>query len=380
MSIGLRLDPSLWGWFPTYYSDRVAGNLSAAATWLAMGVLLDTTRTLSKVRAYCTSTGSPVAADYRCELYSTTSNVPGSSLQTATVPVSVSNGAWIEWTGFSTSMTVNTQYWIVFKNLNASPATNFYAPNIHQTAGFRSIQDVVSGDLSSSWGWCKRATTNSGGVWNSSVAPSIAGIRLEFSDGYFAGFPLGALGNLQVYGSREAGTYFVSPDVPLNVKGVSMPFLKVGSPTGSVRYRIYVGDTASPTLQGTTDGTTLAPGVIPTTPNAYYPLFFNTAITIPANSVVRVVLSESTQSDASTNRYQLPKWDIENDANTKALMGSYKSTLSTDGGATFTDTDTDVVPFGLLLSTAAGVTTGGSEFSIPKKLPLYRNRRAHLLT
>ena len=377
MTIGLRLNNQMWGFYPNYMADRTNTSLNNAATWLAFGFVLDSAKTLSKVRIYSTQTGgSPVAADYRCELYSsTTANAPrpNSSVETGTTPASVGNGVWVEWTGFTTALSANTMYWIVFKNVNAVPATNKFDVFAHLGAG--SQLRAGGGSINNGWGWSTRLSTNSGSSWGtpSGTLPHV-GIRLEFSDGSFEGLPLGGLGTVQVYSSREAGAYFVSPDVALNVKGVGMGFKKASTPTGLPRYRIYLG--ATPVLQGTT-GTPSAVAQIDTT-NYYWPLFFTDVLTIPPSSIVRVVLSETTQSDTSTNRYDLVKWDIENDANTKALLGSIQSTLSTDGGATFAETDTDVVPFGLFLTTQAGITAGGSEFSSPKNLPLSRYRRGHM--
>lgn len=372
MTIGLRRNPQLWGWFPNYSSDRVVSNTNAAANWNAYSILLDTDRQLSKVRIYCTTTGAPIAADFRCELYShsSTTGAPNASIETATVPGSVSNGLWTEWTGFTTTLVANTMYWLVFKNLNASPTVNFYGTNHH---GNNSMYAQMGCDITSNWGWAKRSTTNSGTSWAVAVLTAMASFRAEFSDGYFEGFPLGARTNAQVYGTREAGAYFISPDVPLNVKGIAMPLTRTGSPAGQPRYRLYVNGV----LQATT-GTITASALVITTGFGYYPLFFSTVITIPPGSTVRVVCCDSNSGDTSTNRYEVPKWDMENDANTKALLGGIQGTLSTDGGSTFTETDTDIVPFALILSQAAGVTVGGSEFSVPKKLPLLRYRRGHL--
>lgn len=379
MTIGLRLNPQLWGWYPQYYSSFGAFVVNAAGTWSALGVLLDTTRTLNKVRVWCTTSGSPIAADFRCELYSHsgTTGAPNASLQTATVPASISNGAWIEWTGLSTSLTAGTMYWLVFKNLNATPGTNFYSISVHGSTSATTpttLLGAVGGDPTTNWGWGMRRTLNSGTAWATSPITACGTIRLEFADGYFAGFPLGATNTQLVYSAREAGAYVISPDVPLNVTGINMPIVKTGTPTGFVRYRLYIGSSASPTLIGTT-GSLPSVATVVTTPFGYYPLYFSSPITIPPSSPIRVVLSETTQSDVSTNRYNALAWDIENDANTKALMGSIQSTLSTDGGATFAETDTIVAPFALTLTNTPG---GGTDYSSPSILPLYRYRRGQL--
>jgi len=71
------------------------------------------------------------------------------------------------------------------------------------------------------------------------------------------------------------------------------------------------------------------------------PLYFAASIAIPPQTAVRLVLSETAQSDTSSNKYVLEEVNIHAADNT--LMYPWSSsrpavTLSTDGGATFAET------------------------------------------
>lgn len=369
----LRSNTPFWG-NPMIHNPGSYGTaLNAAATWVGIGFTATASKTLNKVKIYCTSNGAPVAADYRLEVYSSATGnaMPNASLATATAPASVANGVLIEWTGLSLALTQNTHYYLVTKNLNGTPATNFYTPA--GSVAVIPIQNLV-GDYANGWGWNTVRTTNSGGTWNAnSQAPS--GIRLEFSDGSFAGFPLvPGTTTQQVYSTRESGAYFTSPDVDLVVVGVSMPLSRSGTPTGAVRYRIYQDiNPSTRTLLGTTG----SPPAFPTG-GTHCTLFFPTPILLPAALPTRVVLSETANADASTNRYQHLTYSVENDADSIALCGNFKGTLSTDGGSTFAETDTVLVPFALILGPDE---TGSSDgVVVPRRglNNLLRYRRGHL--
>lgn len=383
MSIGLRRNAVLWGNLVAPNTNSAGSSLSAAATWSAFSFWVDRDRTLNKLKASLSSTGSPAAADLRAELYdATTAGVPNTSL--GTFGTASGTSGIVEWGGLSVALTNHTLYWIVFKNLNATPASNNYSVANLTDDG---LPQQVSGALStgnSVLGWGTARSTNSGSTWGS-VTASASGIRLEFADGYFEGW--GAFGvststNAHVYSNRESGIKFASPPVDISVRGVSLQLLRNGSPTGLLRYRIYLGET--PILLATTQTLTNARVLNITTapPGNWVPLYFAAVQTIPANSVVRVVASETTQSDASTNRIAHRNFDVENDANSKLLCGSFYRTLSTDGGASFTDTDTEIGPFALILDSEGGSGVGiGGEVSVPRRslnANLLRYRRGHL--
>lgn len=352
-------------------------NVNAAATWAAIGFLATESKTLNKVRIFLTKSGSPVAADYRLEIYdtSTTTGHPNSSLATATVPgADPPGGTFVEWTGLSLALSANTQYWLVLKNLNASPATHFFTVRYLNT-----IHGEHFGNTSGQhWASQNKATANSGGSWSHN-ARDVAGYRLEFADGTFAGMPLtDTTSTPQVYSSREWGALFTAPAADLVVAGVSMTIRKVGTPTGVPRYRIYQDINAGTrVLRGTTAAAQNGPWDTGT-PGPWQALYFSAPVTIAAGLPTRVVLSETTQADASGNRFESKSYTVENDANSIALVGGFKGTLSTDGGTTFAETDTEVVPFALFLSDSVG---GDGGITVPQSggIPnLLRYRRGHL--
>jgi hypothetical protein len=378
MTIGLRRNAYIWGSLIRPTANSGPGTMTSSTIWTAAGFFLDRARTLNKVRLQISASGSPIAADLKAELYDSTgtNGSPGSSL--GTFGTASATSGFVEWGGLSVALTAHTQYWIVLKNLNGTPGTNFFQ---YSAPADDTYQEITTGWRT--WGFAGRRSTNSGSTWGAQGI-SMTGIRLEFADGYFEGIPItGINSNATVYSSREAGALFVSPAVDLNVRGVSISLHRGGTPTGQLRYRIYLGAGASPALLATTQLLPTATVAETTTTSSttphWVPLFFSSVVTIPANSTVRVVASETTQSDASGNNFTVRSLDVDNDANSKALLGNIFRTLSTDGGSTFTDTDTETVPFALILDSEVSGTGTTPELSAPRgRLPLHRYRRGHL--
>lgn len=336
-----RLNSAIWG---NLSDPNTTGSMSVngAAVWGALTFVLDRAQTLNKVRLFMGRTGTPAASEYRLEVYSTSGDgSPLSSLATASDPASVGNNVWIEWGGLSQSLNAHTMYAVVLKNLNAAPTTNFFQVN-HLVGG----APVFVAGAPNSWGWHTIRSANSGSTWGVS-SNSASSLRLEFSDGTFAGLPLeGTINSQQVFGNRESGVLFTTPNTELNVRGAAMAVLRNGTPTGRPRYRVYrVSDNALLATTADVAQTIL----IGASSNPWLPLFFEPVTTLPADTPLRLVLSETTNSDVSTNRYQHRSFITENDANSKTLCGNYQHTLSTDGGSSWADTDTGIVPFALIL-------------------------------
>jgi hypothetical protein len=252
---------------------------------------------------------------------------------------------WVEFTGLSQAVTAGTQYWIVLKNVNGTPASNYPTWNLLY---------AVTGGLSAGtiWNITRKVSIDSGSTWTGATARGdYAGYRIEHSDGSFYGLPVssaaGEVTNV-VYSAREVGAKFTSPSGIMNVWGVQMSIGKGGSPTGSPLCKIYTGASSSPTLLAT--GTQIPNALVGTYAFHYFP--FSAVVQIPANTVVRVVTAESSQSDASGNNYRGQYvYTVENSATSKALMpwGGCVQTYSTDGGANFTETDTKCPVFSFVL-------------------------------
>jgi hypothetical protein len=370
----LKQIPPVWGNLLQRAPGIGNNSLNAAANWVAVGYLATEAKTLSKVRVFLNKSGTLAAADYRLEVYSDNSGSPGTSLATATAPASnPAGGTFVEWTGLSLSLTPNNQYWLVMKNLNATPASNFFT--VRYLNGC--VPEQFGNQPFQSWGAINKSSSNSGSSWSFN-ARDVGGYRLEFADGTFAGLPVTeTFTTPQVYGTREWGAYFTSPAADLVVAGVSMMIRKVGTPTGIPQYRIYQDVNASTrVLLGTTSTAQNGPWDT-SSPGPWQPLYFSTPIRVTANLPTRVVLSETTQSDASGNRFESRGYSVENDTNSVALIG-FKGTLTTDSGSTFTETDTETVPFALYLGEGGG-STSGLVVPAARGIPnLLRYRRGHM--
>lgn len=155
--------------------------------------------------------------------------------------------------------------------------------------------------------------------------------------------------------------------------------IRGGTPTGFPRYRIYQDlNSETRSLLGTTATMSFHPFTVGGGVVQWFPLFFQTPVTIAAGLPTRVVLSETTQSDSSSNKFQHRTFVTENDANSLAALGGFQGTLSTDGGSTWAETATDIVPFALLLGPDGSGSGGGVVVPRRTGLPLTRYRRDHL--
>jgi len=323
---------------------------ASAVNQCAYGFRLSVDKTLSAARFYFSVVTASPTTNITASLYASAAGAPtGSPLEAAkNVSTSISAAGWYEFTGFSTALTKSVQYWIVLKNTDGAPQTNGVTI---RSGGTGSGQ--ISASQGTGAGWIKKASTDTGATWNASTASNISGsMRLGFSDSSFDGLPISTLTTVSttnsVYSAREIGVLFTTPAGPtLNVRCLSTFASITGTPTGDLRYRLYTGATATPTLTATTD--VVANGHIIGT--AYGSSCFATVQSIPPGTAIRIVASETTQSDANTDRYEIAQYTIDDTAASKALtpFGSTKLTLSTDGGANFTDTDTIIIPFGLVL-------------------------------
>lgn len=330
-----------------------------SATWLAFYIVPQLGGTLSKVRVYATAVnGTLGASDLVCDIYSSSSSNPNTSLASSSTVTSTPTGAaWVEFTGFSQSLTVGTPYFIVLRNANGTPTTNYptYISAWSNATALGTASDPVHGTILSF------SSTNSGSTWSRLLAPSA--FVLDYGSGNIEGFPAYQVSSsYQVYSSREVGLKFTSPNVALNVIGIGGLVAKAGTPTGNLRYRIYTGSSTSPTLLATT--LTAAPGEI-NTGRSIKILYFSTPITLPASTVTRIVISETTQSDTSANRYTGEALQLSSTDTGLILPFTVQpaSTLSTDGGATFADTSDECPALFLVLDQTNQFSVSGGASS-----------------
>lgn len=353
-----------WGLFnATSGWSGTALNLNASTTRVAMMIVPLLGGTLSKVRIWVSSvTGTIGSSDLTCELYDNSAGAPGSLLQSSSTVTAAPTGAsWVEFTGFSTALTIGTEYWFVLKNNNGTPASNFVVNTAFSNfPGFATSSNPAFGQ------YLYFTSTDSGSSWTRTTR--LPQIVLDYGSSNVEGFPFQTVSTSagQIYSSREYGLRFVSPsNATMNIIGIGSLVLKTASPTGNLRYRLYTGSSTTPTLQGTT--VTAAPGEINGSREPK-PLYFSTPISITAGTTVRIVVSETTQSDTSSNRYTLEEFTLS--STDTGILVPYttqpQSTLSTDGGANFTDTDNRLPAIWPILdaqtpfSSSGGGGTGGS--------------------
>lgn len=322
--------------------------LNAANTWLALSFRPPADLTIAKVRVYASAVGGTLDGnDLECHIFSNAVGVPNASLSsTATVTATPTGAAWVEFTGLSQAVTGGTQYWIVLKNAAAAPTTNF--PTYQWVTG---APAAGMGPTSSTQNWSKKQTSD-GSTWGTSPVTGVMGYGIEYSTGAIDGILMEGVNTSitgdGVYSTREAGVYFTSPaNVRMRVRGVRMmPANKTGTPTGNLRYRIYTGTT--PTLVCTT-ADVVAPADL--TAIAYIQGYCASTITIEPGTIVRVVMSETTQSDTSGNRYNTSYMVIPNTAPARSLtlFGGLQKTYF--DGSTWAQTNTEFPPFSLILDT-----------------------------
>jgi hypothetical protein len=280
---------------------------------------------------------------------------------TATVTTTPTGALWVEWTGLTKSLTGGTQYRGILRNMNAVPASNY--------AAFQTLAQYtwpvaigLSGSATIANGWSVVWSADAGATWGS--GPGFSAIRLEYAGSLFEGIPIQNIAietTNMVYAAREVGDVFTTPANAIwNVRGACMWMTtKAGTPTGNAQVRLY-------------DGVTLLATTVSTWPagaaaNGWYCGYFSANQVVAGGSTLRVVLSETTQSDTSSNAYRVHQYTIENTAGSLALMpfaGTLQMTYTTDSTASpvvFTETATKIVPFALLLNTDGefAATSGG---------------------
>ena len=362
----------MMGWWATNGQNVQTLPISAAATWLAFGFNSDQAKTLNTVRLYLNAVaGTPAASELTCDLYNDSgAGIPGTSIESHPADSVPASGNWMGWSGFTTALTAGTQYWLVFKNANALPGTNFptyqwigAAANPNQSAmplgagGNYNAQGVM-------YGWSKVSSGNSGTTWGTNITSSVAGIRVGFSDTTYDGMPIqnsirsssGTTAD-RTFGKQETGIRFNVPaGVTLNVRGVWMPLTRFGTP-GNLRFRIYQGVT----LLGTTNAIPFG-NVATTAPEGYTAYFPSSLALVSTSQPYRVVMSDATAADTSANGYSSVVTTWENAAASLALKpmnATLQKTITTDNTASpvvFTDTATDTMPFALLLDTLGEFT------------------------
>ena len=312
-------------------------NLNATGTWLAFKFNISRSCTLRKIK-FCTATthGTIGANDIEVHIFSDAGSAPGTSLANVNsfTGGAISGSGWKEAVGFNFGITPG-DYWVVIKNVNATPATNY----IGVYAFYNNIGQQMYLGQTKYHGSAYQTTTNSGSTWSTGSDGAFASIRLEFNEG-FKGFPIYSGITTNVYNNIEAGSFFNIPaNICPNIASISMMGVCQGSPAGNLAYKIY--DKVTNTLIGTTQSLPY-PNMLSGGTNYPVNLGFSTPIALTAGQAIRVVATNTnTTTDNSSNCYKIGGYQMDSDINSLNLIPLRMSQcVSSNGGSTWDDTQT----------------------------------------
>lgn len=348
-------------YWPFVADDTSISNLalSAAATWATAGFMAASSKTVSEIHIPLASiTGSVSAGDLRLAIYSDSAAKPNTEIEGINSAGAPANG-WNSITGYTTSLTAGTTYWIVARNMNSTPASNYF------TIGRRALSVSgyglsINSNTGTQGGWMSASTTDSGANWSRSTNTMAAVI--VFSDGTREGFPIvGAGTSCQVYSSRECGLHIRTGSTGLRVTGASAMVSRTGTPTGSARFRLYEGTGNTRTLVATSQSTTNTGTV------GHTQMWFTSTVILKAWTWYTLVLSETTQSDTSTNRFNMGGYALRSEHASlfhSMLGAATKYSSTTDGGSTWTDTNDEISYVAFLLDTFLPYLTPSGGFAV----------------
>lgn len=319
--------------------------LNSANTLFAMGFAAIGNRTLSKVRVRAGKlSGTLGTSDFVCDLYAASSaNKPTGSVlaSSSTVSPAINSGGDVMYTfsGFSYALTHGTQYFLVFRNANGSPGSNYFYVDSMKAGQtfFKNSKGAAitweSYDAGSTWQYNKDGASN---------------VNVEYSDGSLQGllfeyFRYPGQGGYSVYSTRECGVKFTTGPVPIRIVGAAAHVYYTGSPTGTARIKLYE-----------------AGSLINTSNDQYFdrigyypicPFFFTDEVELAANTSYRITLAESTNSDTSSNRFDVANTKVFTNTENRSLVpmgGTWQGTFY--DGSTWTDSDNEVSSVSLVLA------------------------------
>lgn len=322
--------PGFIGFSPSasYLPALSAQALNAAATWLALGFIPEQAKTLDNVRAYeSLLNGVVLSANFTCECQTDSgAGLPSGSIVSGGGPqgatTTLASTTWIQWDGFTASLTAGAQYWLVFKNTQAVPGTNYPTLRYHYGVWPRWLNGGA--DSSPVWGWMTRLSTNSGVGWAAFTIQDTAGYRIGYSDSTYDGLPFSAIAASSTglayrtsgSASFEVGFKATTPaNATLKVKGIHFVVTN-GTGVGPLKFRLYSGSSTSACTL-TAETATIPTGNIGA--NVPITLYFTSPVQLTGGTVIRCTLAD-TSSTGTNTKYFVP---IEMTLDT----GSYPSAL-----------------------------------------------------
>ncbi len=331
-------------------------SINAAATWVALSFIAKHSD-IDDITIANTLTGTLAAADVTCSIYTdTTGGVPGTNLETVNC-AATPTGGFNTFSGFTTSLTIGTRYWAVFKNLNGAPASNFLGIR-YPAAG--TISFLVGTNVIQ--GWAKRHSTDSGSTWAAGNIAGSVGLLIAYNtsgtpvydgmNGYSTAVPPVTE---RVYATREYGVMFTTPATGnFNIAGVSFLLFRGGNPTGNAYYKIYEGTTLiASTSENPLQNTASGAGYQQT-------LGFSSTVTLSANTSYRVVIAESSNSDTSANYYGTYRYLLSSVAGAREVL-PFNGTLQQTyyDGSSWAQDPLYICPFYLILDNGEEIESSG---------------------
>lgn len=319
-------------------------------TW-AIGFVARESKTLNAFRVYFVSvTGSPAASEIVCSLYTATADKSAQNTLIETVQVDSIASGWRTFSGFTTALTAGEKYFLVVRNANATPATNYVTlqsgQNISFPLGSGHAHNAVS---------VYTSTTGIGAL--SSNISFTTGFRLGWSDGTYSGQPSFSLGasssSYRIYDTRELGTLLTfDAAMRLPIVGVAgMVTTETGNPTGDLRWRVYDGTT----LLGTTQVIKDAQASYSTSYNRYVG-YFDDVVQFDGTQL-RIVGGVTSGGD-STNAHNLPYLDWDSDSDSLALR-PYAAKLTYYDGSSWSEPVNGFIQTSLLVDWTQLPAAGG---------------------
>lgn len=338
------------GWLPTAISSASAANLNSANTRHAMGLVASADEALVRVRLYCSgTTGSPAASDIQCDLCSDANGRPGSVLESK-VLASLAVG-WCEWTGWTTVLAANAQYWVVVRNLNGTPASNYatfaWIPNVLPRLGVATTLPA--------FGWNRCASSDGGSSWGT-VSAGAAGLIVDTASGV-CGVPFAVVGSggTTLFGANtEAGVRLTtSLHAPIRVAGLGFSIAKNGTPATDLHFRLHhAGATYDTDPIGVSAVSGSGTNVV---------LWLAEIVEIAPGSDIRITAVRPANGDGAANRYEVRRFSPL-PSGAQACLPFGGMTWTHWDGAAWNDDATLTTPAGLVLDNAQpfGEVAGGT--------------------
>ena len=310
----------------------------------------ESSKSLAKIRVKNRNkTGTISAGDMVCTICED-GLTPGADIESSSTVTSIPAGEGIvEYTGFSTTIERGKRYWAVIKNANANPVSNNFGVwhmNANLTGIYVMNDFYVNNDI---YGW--QARTFDGSNWGNPIKS--INIEIEYSDGSIEGFIIdkAPANNYYVYSSRKLGVSFTVPAIKLKVVGGYMSGLLSSGATANAVYAIYKASDGSLVAQTTSS---INPNTMTST---YKPLYFNSEVTLDANTKYYFVFEDPTASMSYGNMFRM---DTDGYYSSNDQICDLGQRFVLYDGTKWTETDKELIrKCGLMLSPNIGEAGGG---------------------